>query len=97
MIEIVNVPQANDSMIYFVVQGDGISSEVTAKLNKDPFNMSFNNIPSGVTISIDPDNGTAAGVISIVDADTILTVTFSQPPPADATLGIPAALFWNSL
>ncbi len=98
MIEITDVYSATDSAIGFVIQGDGTTTEVKAVLNKDPFNMSFNNVPSGLTINLgDPDLGTATASIDLVSTDYILTVNFSIAPPLDSTMGINIAPFWNSL
>ena len=98
MIQLINVSQANDAGINFVIQGDGVETVFKAALNKDPFNMSFNNLPSGLSLTLgDPDLGTAVAALSTVGADTILTVTFDQAPPADETLGLPIVPVWNSL
>lgn len=98
MIELVNVSQASDNMLFFVIQGDGESTEFKAAINKDPFNLTFNNPPSGFSVTLsDPDNGTATASLATVGADEILTIEFSQAPPADETLGVPVSPFWDSV
>jgi hypothetical protein len=98
MIEITDVYSNTDAAIGFVIQGDGTTTELKAALNKDPFNMSFNNLPSGLTLDLgDPDLGTATASLALVGSDYILTVNFSIAPPLDSTMGINIAPFWDSL
>lgn len=86
MITYTNIQQANFNGVQFIFNGDGVSTSLVLNLSKPPFNINFNGVmPASVKIDTNTPVFTAAGVLSTLLTDVILTITFSAPPPVSNT------------
>lgn len=99
MITFSSISQANFNTIQLVAQGDASTTTLKLNLTKPPFNLTFSGAtPAGYKVDLggDPDLGTAtAALASSVDGD-VVTITFSQAPPATETIGIVLTAFYDS-
>lgn len=88
MIEYSDISKADVNGIQLVVHGDDTSTTIHLNLSKPPFDINFNgNLPNEFELSgVDEGITAAATIAPNEDGDNILTVTYSEPPPAPSEI-----------